>query len=52
MLHITTNGDLFCGMSVNQCAKMAERIEVLFGVETPGKPRHIILDEGPQPPVA
>jgi len=27
-----------------RCAKTADRIEVLFGVETHGDPRHIILD--------
>jgi len=27
------------------CAKTAERINVLFGVETPGEPRNIVLDE-------
>jgi len=26
------------------CAKMAERIEVLLGVETLGEPRNIVLD--------
>jgi len=26
------------------CAKTAERIDVLFGMETPGNPRNTILD--------
>jgi len=35
-------------LSVNQagCAKAAKRIEVLFGVETSGDPRNIVLDGG------
>jgi len=32
------------------CAKMAEWIDILFGVETPGDPRNIVLDGGPHPP--
>jgi len=28
---------------------MAERIEVLFGMETHADPMHIVLDEGPHP---
>jgi len=31
------------------CAKAAERIDVLFVVETHGDPRNIVLDEGPHP---
>jgi len=31
-------------------AKEIERIEVLYGVETLGGPRNIVLDEGPDPP--
>jgi len=31
------------------CAKMAERIDVLFGVETPGDPRNTVLDGGHHP---
>jgi len=31
---------------------MAERMEVLFRVETPGKSRHIVLDGDPNPPMA
>jgi len=31
------------------CAKTAEQIDVLFEVETPGDPIHIILDGGPYP---
>jgi len=29
--------------------KMVERIEVLFGMITPGSPGNIVLDEGPDP---
>jgi len=42
-------------VSVNQsvmragCAKSAEWIDVLFGVETPGHPRNILLDGVPIP---
>jgi len=32
------------------CGKMAERINVLFEVETLGDSRHIVLDGGPHPP--
>jgi len=34
------------------CAKMTEWIDVLFGMETPGDPRNIVLDEAPHPPMA
>jgi len=27
-----------------RCAKTAERIDVLFGTDTPGDPRHTVLD--------
>jgi len=30
--------------------KMAEQIKMLFGVNTPGGPRNIVLDGGPDPP--
>jgi len=32
------------------CAKTAERIDVLFGLESPGDPRNILLHGGPHPP--
>jgi len=32
------------------CANTAERINVLFSVETPRDPRNIVLDRGPCPP--
>jgi len=32
------------------CAKTAERIDVLFGAETTGDPRNIVLDGGSHPP--
>jgi len=31
------------------CAKTAERIDVLFGMETPGNPGNIVLDGVPIP---
>jgi len=43
----------FVSLSVTRadCAKMAERIDVLFLVETtPGGPRNIVLDGGPRIP--
>jgi len=42
---------LSCGSSRLHCAKMAERIKMLFGVNTPGNPWNIVLDvslESPQ----
>jgi len=33
-----------------RCAKTAERIDVLFEVETPGYPRNIVSDGSPRPP--
>jgi len=32
------------------CAETAERIEILFGVKTPGSPGNSLLDGGPDPP--
>jgi len=32
------------------CAKTAEQIKSLFGVNTVGGPRNIVLDGGPDPP--
>jgi len=32
------------------CAQTAEQIKILFGVNTPGGPRNIVLDEGLDPP--
>jgi len=32
------------------CAKTAQRIKILFGVNTLGGPRNIMLDGGPDPP--
>jgi len=34
---------------LQRCAKTAERIEVLYRNETPGEPRHIVLDSIPNP---
>jgi len=30
-----------------RCAKIAEQIKVLFGVDTLADPRHVVLDVGP-----
>jgi len=38
------------GSSQLHCAKMAEQIKMLFGVNTSGGPRNIVLDVGPDPP--
>jgi len=38
------------GSSLLHCAKMAEQIKMLFGVNTPGGPWNIVLDVGPDPP--
>jgi len=40
-----------CGVFVTclRCAKTAERIRFLFGVETTGNPRHTVLDGVPLP---
>jgi len=45
-------GDLGVCQSVTRagCAKTAERIDVLFWVETPRDPRNDVLDEGPPSP--
>jgi len=32
------------------CAKMAQRVKILFGVNSPEGPRNIVLDGGPDPP--
>jgi len=32
------------------CAKTAERIKIVFGVNTPGSPRNIVLHGGSDPP--
>jgi len=37
------------GSSRLHCAKMAEQIKMLFGVNTPRGPRNIMLDVGPDP---
>jgi len=34
------------------CAKTAEQIKILFGVNTLGGPRNIVLDRPPDPPTA
>jgi len=49
-----------CGVCLSVClsrgssrlhrAKTAEQIKMLFGVNTPGGPRDIVLDVGPDPP--
>jgi len=39
-----------CGSTRLHCGKMAERIKMLFGVKSPGGPRNIVLDVGPDPP--
>jgi len=44
---IAVNNPSIC--QVCGCAEMAERINVMFGVEIPGDPRHIVLDGGPHP---
>jgi len=36
----------------NHCAKTAEQMKMLFGVNTLGGPRNIVLDGGPDPPTA
>jgi len=47
-----------CGVSVSlsvmqlRCAKVAEQIRVLFGMETLRGARHIVLDGGPSAPTA
>jgi len=38
------------GSSRLRCAKMAEQIKMLFGVNTPGGPWNIVLDVGLDPP--
>jgi len=35
-----------------RCANTAERIEILFGVESLGYPRNIVSNGGPDPPTA
>jgi len=59
-IYFCTQEEQECGMSVSMsvclsvtrlhCAKTAERIEVLFGIETYGDPGHIVLDGGADPP--
>jgi len=34
---------------VGELCKTTERIDILFGVETPRDPRNIVLDGGPNP---
>jgi len=52
-MRITAIDDPVAWASVNlfvmrtACAKKAERIDVLFGVETPQYPRQTVLDGGP-----
>jgi len=43
---------LSCGSTRLHCAKMAEQIKILFGVNTLGGPRNIVLDGHPDPPKA
>jgi len=38
------------GSSRLHCAKIAEQIKMLFGMNTPGGPRNIVLDVGPDAP--
>jgi len=41
------------GLNLLHCAKMAERIDILFRVNTLGGPiRNIVLDGDPDPPIA
>jgi len=40
---------LFVGSSRLYCTKMAKQIQMLFGMNTPGGPRNIVLDVGPDP---
>jgi len=48
----TATDDPVACLSVTRlcCAQTAERIEVLFGTETPGDPRYSVLDGGSDPP--
>jgi len=57
MLTILTNVRSVCksvclsrGSSRLHCAKLAEQIKMLFGVNTPGGRWNIVLDVGPDPP--
>jgi len=47
---LTVCVSLACSSSWLHCAKMAEQIKMLFGVNTPGGPRNIVLDVGPDVP--
>jgi len=38
------------GSSRLRCAKLAEQIKMLFGMNTPRDPWNIVLDVGPDPP--
>jgi len=38
------------GLTRIHCAKKAEQIKILFGVNNLGCPRNIVLDGGPDPP--
>jgi len=40
---------LSCGSTRHHCAKMAEQIKMLFGVNTLVGPRNIVLDRNPDP---
>jgi len=40
---------LSCGSAWLHCAKMAEQIKILFGLNTLGDLRNIVLDSGPDP---
>jgi len=48
---MTPQSVCFC-VTEQRCAKTAEQIEVLFGMDTFVGPRHIVLDEGSNPPTA
>jgi len=53
MQTIVTDDPSVClsgGSTRLHCAKMAERIKMLFVTNTRGGPRNIVLDESPDPP--
>jgi len=41
---------LSCDLNWLHCAKTAERIQILFGLNSLGGPRNIVLDGNPDPP--
>jgi len=52
-LHLSVSLQSVCpsfGSSRLHCAKVAEQIKMLFGVNTPGDPWNIVLGVGPDPP--